>query len=108
MVSGEEAILVTAVIPNWNGAGRIERVIEDLAAQTEPPVETIVVDNGSTDDSPALAERSGARVIRFDSNRGFTAAGNRGVAESKTEFVAVLNNDLRLIPQWLSRLVGTL
>jgi len=104
MVSGQEAFLITAIIPNWNGAARIERVIDDLLSQTEPPVETIVVDNGSTDDSPRNAGKTGARVIRLDSNRGFTAAVNRGVVESKTELVAILNNDIRLNPDWLSRL----
>ena len=71
-------------------------------------METIVVDNGSRDDSPASAERAGARVIQFHSNRGFTAAVNRGVAESKTELVAILNNDVRLNPNWLSRLLDAL
>src|SRR5688500_2768728 len=95
---------VTAVIPNWNGAGRLEHVLEDMRAQTLRVTETIVVDNGSKDDSPANAERAGARVIRFDSNRGFTTAVNRAVAESQTELVAILNNDVRLTPEWLSRL----
>jgi GT2 family glycosyltransferase len=95
---------VTAVIPNWNGAGRLEHVLEDLRSQTLPVMKTIVVDNGSKDDSPANAERAGASVLRFESNRGFTVAVNRGVAESQTELVAILNNDVRLTPEWLSRL----
>jgi GT2 family glycosyltransferase len=95
---------VTAVIPNWNGAERLEAILRDLQSQTEPVTEVIVVDNGSHDGSALAAEQLGARVVRFESNRGFTAAVNRGMAESRTELAAILNNDVRLSPDWLSRL----
>ena len=95
---------VTAVIPNWNGSGRLERIMEDLRMQTEAVAETIVVDNGSTDGSADRAERAGARVIRFPVNRGFTTAVNRGVSDSRTELIAILNNDVQLTAEWLSRL----
>jgi GT2 family glycosyltransferase len=99
---------VTAVIPNWNGAGRIEGVLEDLKLQTYPVAEIIVVDNASDDSSPDVSASTGARVIQFSTNCGFTAAVNRGVMESTTELVAIINNDVRFGPEWLSRLVDAL
>jgi GT2 family glycosyltransferase len=95
---------VTAVIPNWNGAERLRTVLNDLASQTVSVSEVIVVDNGSVDSSVEIASDLGARVIRLEMNRGFTAAVNRGVAESRTHLVAILNNDIRLSPDWLLRL----
>jgi hypothetical protein len=92
---------VTAIIPNWNGGARLERVLADLREQSAAVAEVIVVDNGSTDGSPERAEETGARVIRLDRNRGFTTAVNLGVAESRTELVAILNNDIRFGPDWL-------
>jgi GT2 family glycosyltransferase len=99
---------VTAVIPNWNGAARLAHVLDDLAAQSYPLAGTIVVDNGSTDDSVAVARSKGAQAIELASNQGFTGAVNRGVAAGRTDLVAILNNDLRLHPEWLSHLVDAL
>jgi GT2 family glycosyltransferase len=92
---------ITAVIPNWNGADRLEKVLKDLHQQTLPPSEIIVVDNGSTDGSPDTAANTGARVIRLNINQGFTTAVNRGVAESSSELVVILNNDIRFGSDWL-------
>jgi GT2 family glycosyltransferase len=99
---------VAAVIPNWNGAGRLEHVLADLREQGLAVAEVIVVDNGSTDASPEIAEKMAARVIRLNANRGFTGAVNRGVAESSTELVAILNSDIRFGPEWLQTLVDGL
>jgi GT2 family glycosyltransferase len=99
---------VSVVIPNWNGTLFLAALLRDLREQTHPPNETIVVDNGSTDTSCQVAEASGARVVRLGSNRGFAAAVNRGVFSCQSELVAVLNNDLRLQPDWLERITAGL
>jgi GT2 family glycosyltransferase len=112
LVPREKAVLlkmrVTAVIPNWNGAGRLEHVLADLQAQTERLAATVVVDNGSTDSSADDAERAGAKVLRFGTNFGFAVAVNRGVAESSTDLVAILNNDIRFGREWLTGLLSGL
>jgi GT2 family glycosyltransferase len=100
--------MVTAIIPNWNGERYLGDVLSDLAAQTTPPERVIVVDNGSTDASVDIARRFGAEVIPLPSNRGFAHAVNRGITESASELVAVLNNDIRLAPDWLERLTAVL
>lgn len=92
---------VSVVIPNWNGLRFLQPLFEDLAKQTTPPAEIIVVDNGSKDASAEWARYAGAHVIAFDSNRGFAAAVNAGVRAATHRLVAVLNNDLRLDTRWL-------
>ncbi|MGD0199511.1 MAG: glycosyltransferase family 2 protein [Bryobacteraceae bacterium] len=95
---------VTVVIPNWNRRGPLERLIGQLQAQTRPPEEILVVDNGSSDGSAEAARSRGARVIELDRNAGFAVAVNRGIEETRTELVAVINNDVEPAPDWLERL----
>jgi N-acetylglucosaminyl-diphospho-decaprenol L-rhamnosyltransferase len=92
-------------IPNLDGGTRLRRTLETLATQTlRAPV--VVIDNGSRDDSPDVAERElGARVIRLDRNIGFGRALNLGVAESPAERLVFLNNDVECEPQLLEALV---
>lgn len=97
-----------AVIPNWNGAGRLERCLASLQAQRGSAAEAVIVDNGSTDGSPEVARAAGARLVCLPENRGFAVAVNRGVVESESEFVAVVNNDVELHPDWLQRLEAAL
>ncbi len=73
---------VAAVIPHWNRRDLLEPLFASLAAQTRPFDEIILVDNGSTDGSAALAERH-ATVIRLQQNLGFAAAVNRGIAANE-------------------------
>jgi len=96
---------VSAVIPNWNRRRLLGQILDDLRAQTRPLSEVIVVDNGSADGSAEAAEEAGARVIRLGENKGFSQAVNRGIAESTGEWVAILNNDVRVGPEWMERLL---
>jgi len=96
---------VTAIIPNWNRQDLLAVVLRSLAAQSVPPSEVLVVDCASEDASVEVAHRAGARVVRLDRNRGFAAAVNQGVALCRTEWVAVLNNDVELQPRWIEKLI---
>lgn len=98
---------ITAVIPNWNGRDRLVKLLDDLHKQSLQPVEILVVDNGSRDDSVEQAKLNGARAISLPSNMGFAHAVNRGVAESLSPWVAVINNDVHLPPDWLDQLAGS-
>ena len=97
---------VTAVIPVWNRKELLERALASLRAQTRPPEEILVVDNGSTDGSAEVAERLGARVLRMGSNTGFANAVNCGIRAARTAWIAVLNNDVVLDPEYLERLAA--
>ena len=78
--------------------------LESLGRQSDVDFETIVVDNGSTDGSSELASEFGARLIRNQTNRGFCAANNQGIAVARGEFIALLNNDAEAEPGWISAL----
>jgi len=100
---------VAIVIPTWNKAGLLAQALDNLARQTYPIQRVIVVDNGSTDDSRAIAARAGAQVITLPVNAGFASAVNRGVREAgDTEWIGVLNNDVTLTPDWLERMMAAL
>ena len=94
--------MVTAIIPTWNRRDLLEAVLGDLLAQTAPLKRIVVVDNGSTDGSEDVARKLGVDLIRWSENRGFARAVNAGVRAAMTDWVLVLNNDVRLPPDWMS------
>jgi GT2 family glycosyltransferase len=97
--------LISVVIVNWNRRELLRACLASLARQDGVTFETIVVDNGSTDGSPDLAEREfSTRLIRNPENRGFCAANNQGIAAARGDFIALLNNDAEAEPGWLAEL----
>lgn len=96
---------VAAIVPHWNRRDLLDALLRNLRDQTVAFDEIIVVDNGSSDDSAVLAERAGARVVRLDKNLGFAAAVNRGIETARADWVAILNNDVTLAPDWLALLL---
>jgi GT2 family glycosyltransferase len=100
--------LVSVIIPNWNGALHLPTCLESLRRQTYPHVEIIVADNGSTDGSLELLAQDYAkvRVLALGENQGFTGACNAGMDASQGEFLALLNNDTEVSPQWLEKVIA--
>jgi glycosyltransferase involved in cell wall biosynthesis len=98
---------VSVVMPAWNCAWCIDRALDSLHAQTFTDFEAIVVDDGSTDDTPALLARRGEalRVIR-QSNAGMSAARNAGIAAARGELVAFLDSDDWWRPEKLAQQVA--
>jgi N-acetylglucosaminyl-diphospho-decaprenol L-rhamnosyltransferase len=96
---------VSVVVPNRDGAGLVGRCA--TAALASGVGEVVVVDDGSTDGSPAEAATAGARVLRSP-GRGFSAAVNHGVAASSGRFALVLNSDCFLEPDAPSLLARAL
>ena len=80
--------------------------LRGLLGSVPKGVAVIVVDNASRDDSAALAEAAGARVIRNAANLGFGAGCNIGMAAAETEFVLLANPDTRLDAGAIARLVA--
>ena len=89
---------------NWNRKDLLRACLESVRRQSGVPFETILVDNGSTDGSQNLAAEFGAHLICNQTNRGFCAANNQGIAAARGEFVALLNNDAEAEPGWLANL----
>ncbi|MGH9463241.1 MAG: glycosyltransferase family 2 protein [Vicinamibacteria bacterium] len=90
---------VSVVIPCYNGAAFLRETLASVLAQTHPVLEVIVVDDGSTDDSAEIAASFGppVRVIR-QPNQGESVARNRGVRESRGEWIAFLDADDAWLP----------
>lgn len=98
-------VRISAVIPTYNRAELVIRAIQSALAQTRPPDEVVVVDDGSTDDTSARVAGFGHRVryVR-QSNAGGAVARNRGVEAATGEWVAFLDSDDVWTPHHLERM----
>ncbi|GAA2207653.1 hypothetical protein GCM10009850_031110 [Nonomuraea monospora] len=90
--------LVSVIVPNYNYAASLELCLRALLAQTYQPIELIVVDDGSTDDSAEVARRLGVRVIRTEENLGTAAARNLGAAHASGEILMFVDSDVAAYP----------
>ena len=96
---------VSVIVCVYNGADTLDDCLEALERLDYPRVEVIVVDDGSTDDSSAIASRYSRVTLIRTPNGGLSAARNRGLSEASGEIVAYLDSDARPEPEWLSYLV---
>ena len=102
MTSAQAPVTISAVIPAYNRGALIGRAIESVLAQSRPPEEIIVVDDGSTDDTAERVRAFGDRVrYVFQPNGGGAAARNRGVEEARGEWIAFLDSDDTWLPEHL-------
>jgi rhamnosyltransferase len=99
---------VSVAIPVLDGGERFSALLSALAAQDAGPHEVVVCDSGSRDGSDAVAERSGARVLRIDRRTfGHGRTRNLLMRETTGEVVAFLTQDaVPLGPGWLSALIA--
>lgn len=104
----EQQTLVSVVIPCRNGERYLPEAIHSVLAQSYQHFEIILIDNGSTDSTRAVA--AGYPTVRYfyQPNQGAPAARNRGLAESRGEYVVFLDHDDRLHPQALELAVSHL
>lgn len=93
---------VTAIVVTFDSAHALPECLGALQADGVP---VLVVDNASTDDTIAVAEGQGARVIRNARNEGYGRANNSGARAADTEFVLVINPDCIVEPHAIARLV---
>jgi glycosyltransferase involved in cell wall biosynthesis len=100
---------ISVVIPCYNAAPFLRETLDSVLNQTRPALEVIVVDDGSTDDSAAIAQSYGppVRVIRQE-NQGESVARNRGMDEAQGDWIGLLDADDRWMPQKLERQLDAL
>ncbi len=93
-MSGED-LRVDVVVPVHNGAAHVAEALESALAQSPAPASVIVVDDASTDDTPAILARFGdrIRVLRREANRGPAAARNAGIRAGSSPLIAFLDSD---------------
>ncbi len=107
--------LISVIIPTHNRAGMIGETLESVFAQDYRPIEVIVVDDGSTDDTEDAVRSFGSRAtgglsLRYirQENAGAPAARNRGFRESRGEYIQFLDSDDLIGPKKLSLQVAAL
>lgn len=104
---------VTLVIPVYNAAPYLETCVNSVLAQTYPNIDCLLIDDGSTDDSPALLDRMAAahpdrlRVIH-QPNAGVAAARNLGIQLARGEYLMFADNDDFMVPDYVSHMVQEL
>ena len=98
---------VSVIVPVLDGERFLREAIHSAQAQTHRPLEIIVVDDGSSDRSAAIAEDAGARVPRRP-HRGVSAARNAGIAVAGGDLIALLDADDRWPPDRLAVQVAAL
>jgi N-acetylglucosaminyl-diphospho-decaprenol L-rhamnosyltransferase len=93
-------------IPNYNGSERIGRALRSLREQSRP-IDVVVVDNGSADDSLALLgeEFPEVAVLALQRNIGFGPALNHAVREHRADPLILLNNDVECEPRFVEALL---
>lgn len=101
---------VAVIIVTWNAATLLDGVLSSLDRQTLPPQRVLIVDNGSDDAGrldAIVAAHARCELLKLDSNRGFAAANNAGIARcADVEFIALLNPDAYPSAGWLAALVA--
>lgn len=101
---------VTAVVVSWNSAEDLGDCVASLLAQDHGPLDVVVVDNASTDDTlrvlASLGE--GVTVVRNATNRGFAGAVNQAVRDTDAEAILTVNPDVVAAPDLVRRLVAAL
>lgn len=88
---------VSVVIPCFNQGRYLPYAVQSALGQSHRPLECLVVDDGSTDETAAVAERLNVRLIR-QSNQGVSAARNAGLAAARGELIVFLDADDTLLP----------
>lgn len=95
------------MVPTRNRAGYLEMALRSLVAQRDhSDHELVVVDDGSTDATAAVAARAGVRCVRLERARGLNAARNTGIAATAAPLVAFVDDDVWAPPGWLAALAG--
>lgn len=105
--------LISVIVPVYNvGVSALSRCLDSLVSQTYPSLEIIVVDDGSTDECPAICDRYGERYECVDvvhqKNRGLSGARNTGLDHAHGEYVAFVDSDDYVDPSYVETLHGAL
>ncbi len=102
--------LVSVIIPAYNQGRYLGKAIQSVLEQTYPNFEVIIVDDGSTDDSPEVARTFHDPRLQYiyQDNRGLSGARNTGVRYAKGEYLTYLDSDDAFLPRKLELLVSIL
>src|SRR5436190_11140942 len=100
---------VSVIVLDIDGGDMLRACLDSIAAQTLPPREVIVFDNGSR--SPVaerISFRHGLHLFRSDTNLGFAGGNNEAYRHATSGYIALINNDVILDRDWLTIVVAAL
>ena len=100
--------IVTVIIPTYNRADKVIHAISSVLQQTYQPVEIIVVDDGSTDNTRSIVEKIPGVTYIYKDNGGQASARNEGLKNATGAIIASLDSDDIWYPHFLERCVGKL
>lgn len=96
--------LISCIVPVFNGERYLAEAVESILNQTHRPIEIIVVDDGSTDETPVVIKQYGNRIRSYrQENAGPATARNKGLSQARADFVAFLDADDLWHPEKLER-----
>ncbi len=94
---------ISVVIPTFDRAHTLPRALDSVLAQSLPPEEIIVVDDGSSDETPQLLARYPQITRLRQPNRGVSSARNLGIRQARGDWIALLDSDDEWLPDKLAR-----
>lgn len=97
--------MTSIIIPTYNGLSLLQSCVQSIRGCTPEAHEIIVVDNGSTDGTVEFCREAGLTFASLPYNYGFPAACNVGLKMSRGEQLLLLNNDVIVTHEWLTRLL---
>ncbi|MFH1332562.1 MAG: glycosyltransferase [archaeon] len=95
---------ISVVIPVYNDAKNLQKMMESLKKQTFKNFETIVIDDGSKDNSYEIAKKYADKVLRNETNKGPAVTRNRGIKNAKAEIIAFTDSDCEAKEDWLEKI----
>ena len=100
---------VSVVIPTYNRAALVRETIDSVLAQSREDVEILVIDDGSTDDTPRIEQDYSGRIVYLrQENRGLNAARNAAIARARGRYIALLDSDDLHLPGAIDLMVAML
>ncbi|WP_456409218.1 glycosyltransferase family 2 protein [Caldithrix abyssi] len=94
---------ISVIIPVYNRPQMVKRAIESVLAQTEAAHEILVINDGSTDETPRILEKFGTRItVVNQAHKGVSAARNTGIRLARGEWIALLDSDDEWLPEKLA------
>ena len=109
------SVAITVIIPAYNYANYLPRALDSVYRQRYPAVQIVVVDDGSTDDTPMVLEAYHAQaparpklLVFRQSNQGPSAARNNGVSQASGDYIVFLDADDALLPEALETLAAAI
>ncbi|MDP2624835.1 MAG: glycosyltransferase family 2 protein [Candidatus Peregrinibacteria bacterium] len=106
----QEPPILSIILIGYNSKKFLKHCLGGVEKQTLKNVETIFIDNDSSDDSVAYVKRNfkWAKIVDNRENIGYVGAANQGIKMSKAKYVMILNPDLILSPEYLKKIVAKL